>query len=83
MIAKDWLTRQTSRAVDTDGSLKFRADQEPDHLGLAAMQIACGEDSRLFSEVYAEVTDHESPLSDSFLQNLANKMIDEYYAGQD
>lgn len=78
-IARDWLTRQTARAAETEGSLEFRADQKPDHLGLAAMKIAMGDEPRLLSEVYAEVTDNKSPLSDEFIKDLARRMMDQYF----
>jgi hypothetical protein len=78
-VARDWLTRQTARAIDQGGVLKFRADQQPDHLGFAAMEIALGEEPRLFSAVYAEVTSSQSPLSNEFLQNLAHAMVDSYF----
>lgn len=34
--------------------------EKPDHLGLAALKLAVGEDTGLFSEMYAEVTENRS-----------------------
>jgi len=75
-VAEHWLTNQTGRAIKSeDGNVCFRADQKPDHLGFAAMEIARGEDPRLFSEVYAEVTDNASPIANETLQMYAEGMV--------
>jgi hypothetical protein len=79
-VAEHWLVEQTYRAVKKeDGSVRFRADQKPDHLGFAAMEIATGGEPRLFSEVYAEVTNNLSPLGEEVLRDYACRMAQRYF----
>lgn len=84
-VARHWLTVQTKRARELpDGSLEFQnlsnsdIPATPDHLGYAAMRIAMGDEPQLFTEAYAEATDHESPIADFLLKEYARDMVKRY-----
>jgi hypothetical protein len=77
--ARHWLVTQTHRAIEHgDGSFQLDPDQKPDHLGFAAMAIAKGDEMRRFSDVYAEVTDHKSPLADELILRMAHDLVKRY-----
>lgn len=79
-VAAHWLVDQTHRAVRReDGSIRLRSDQKPDHLGFAAIAIAQGEEARLFSDVYAEVTDNEFPIAPAIIKEYAQNMVKRFF----
>lgn len=73
--AKAWLVR-THRAQEVEEGLRLNDDV--DHLGKAALMIACGDEPQLMTEAYDQATDNRSPLHPDMVKEIAQLMIDGY-----
>lgn len=74
-VAKEWILR-TGRAIEFEGELSLAEDC--DHLGIAGLAIATGQEPRFLSEAYYDLPSRSTQLSQEAVATRAWNIAEKY-----